>query len=43
MELSRLTSLDPRVVWPHEAQDFTPWLLDNAEHLATALGIGLPP
>ena len=41
MELSRLTSVDPRVVWPHEAQDFTPWLLDNAEHLATALGIDL--
>jgi hypothetical protein len=41
MELSKLTSLDPRFVWPHEARDFTPWLLDNAEHLAASLGIDL--
>jgi hypothetical protein len=41
MELSKLTPMDPRQVWPHEAHDFTPWLLDNAEHLAVALGIDL--
>jgi hypothetical protein len=40
-QLGRLESLDPRVVWPHEAQDFTPWLLQNADALADALGIDL--
>lgn len=37
--LSRLTALDPRQIWAHEAHDFTPWLLDNADALGTALGI----
>jgi hypothetical protein len=39
--LSRLTLVDPRTVWPHEAHDFTPWLLANADHLADVLGIEL--
>jgi hypothetical protein len=40
-ELSRLTQLDPREVWAHEAHEFTPWLLANSEHLAEVLGIDL--
>ena len=40
-ELSKLTQLDPREVWLHEAHQFTPWLLENAEHLAEVLGIDL--
>jgi hypothetical protein len=40
-ELSRLTTLDARDVWKHEAHGFTPWLLENAEHLAEVLGIDL--
>jgi hypothetical protein len=36
-----LEQLDPRSVWQHEAQDFTPWLLENAAVLAEALGIDL--
>jgi len=40
-ELGRLESIDPRSVWQHEARDFTPWLLDNADVLADALGIDL--
>jgi hypothetical protein len=40
-ELGRLEHLDPRKVWEHEAHHFTPWLLDNAEVLADALGIEL--
>lgn len=39
--LGRLESLDPRHVWPHEAHDFTPWLLSNAEALAEVLGIDM--
>ena len=39
--LSKLTSVDPRSVWPHEAHDFTPWLLENADRLAEVLGIEL--
>ena len=39
--LGRLQALDPRSVWSHEAHDFTPWLLENADALAEALGIDL--
>jgi hypothetical protein len=41
VKLSRLQALDPRSVWPHEAHDFTPWLLENADALAEALGLDL--
>jgi hypothetical protein len=41
LELGKLEAVDPRLVWPHEAHDFTPWLLDNAERLSEALGIDL--
>lgn len=40
-ELSRLTPVNPRDVWPHEAQDFTPWLLENADALGEALQIDI--
>ena len=39
--LGRLQALDPRSVWSHEAHDFTPWLLANADALAEALSIDL--
>ena len=39
--LSKLTLVDPRTVWPHEAHDFTPWLLAHSDHLAEVLGIEL--
>jgi hypothetical protein len=41
LELGRLQSIDLRDVWRHEAYDFTPWLLGNADVLAGALGIDL--
>lgn len=41
MQLGRLQSLDPRSVWIHEAHNFTPWLLDNADALAEVLGIDI--
>ena len=39
--LGRLEQVDPRSVWRHEALNFTPWLLENADRLAEALGIEL--
>lgn len=41
MELGRLEPVAAREVWVHEARDFTPWLLANADRLADALGIEL--
>jgi hypothetical protein len=41
VDVSRLTAVDAREVWPSEAADFTPWLRDNADALADALGIDL--
>jgi hypothetical protein len=39
--LSKLVQLDPREVWTHEAHDFTPWLLANADALGEILGIDI--
>jgi Domain of unknown function (DUF4268) len=41
VDLGRLERVDPRLVWIHEAHDFTPWLLKNGDRLAEALGIDL--
>lgn len=41
LELGSLEPLDPRDIWPHEAHDFTPWLLTNAETLGRVLGLDL--
>lgn len=41
MELGRLEDVEIRTVWEHEARDFTPWLLEHADHLAETLGIDL--
>ena len=40
-ELGTLERVEPSSLWNHEAHDFTPWLLANAEGLADALGIDL--
>jgi hypothetical protein len=39
IELGRLEHVGPRLVWEHEAHDFTSWLLANADRLSEALGI----
>lgn len=39
--VARLEAVDLREVWHHEAHHFTPWLLNNADTLAEALGMEL--
>jgi hypothetical protein len=39
--LGRLTTVPPRDVWTHEARDFTPWLLQNADVLSDLLRMDL--
>lgn len=39
--LDRLQIIPPREIWPHEALDFTPWLLQNVDVLSDLLGMDL--
>ena len=39
--VAKLVRLDTRQVWQREAGEFTPWLADNLDALAEALGIDL--
>ncbi len=39
--LGRLSAVAPREVWAHEAQGFTPWLLQNVDVLNDLLGMDL--
>ena len=39
--LARIERIDPRNVWPNEAQDFTPWLASHIDQLGEALGLEL--
>lgn len=41
MEFGELTRVAVSEVWPHEAHHFTPWLADNLDRLAKAIGIPL--
>ena len=41
MEFGELTHVAVNEVWPHEAHHFTPWLADNLDRLAEAIGIPL--
>ncbi|MXY21713.1 MAG: hypothetical protein F4Y49_10315 [Dehalococcoidia bacterium] len=42
-EFGTLESVDLREAWPHEAHNFTPWLADNLDRLADAIGMPLEP
>ena len=39
--IGRLRAVPAREVWRHEALDFTPWLLDNADVLSEVIGLDL--
>jgi hypothetical protein len=39
--LGKLLQVNPRTIWPNEATVFTPWLADNIQDLAAALGLEL--
>ena len=41
IELGRVEAVLPREIWPHEALNFTPWLLDNVDVLSDLLGMDL--
>ncbi|MEY4533680.1 MAG: hypothetical protein RI926_1449 [Actinomycetota bacterium] len=40
-QLGTLKTVDLRTIWKKEDRDFTPWLLDNSDRLAEALGIDI--
>ena len=39
--IGSLQRVDLREVWPHEAQDFTPWLEENIDVLNNAIDLSL--
>lgn len=39
--LGKITTVNVRTIWKHEAQDFTPWLYNHIQELSDALGIDL--
>lgn len=40
-KLGRLTKLNVRNKWPHEAKNFTPWLSESLQQLSSVLGLSL--
>ena len=40
-EFDHFRRIELRDIWPHEAQDFTPWLAENLVFIAEALGMDL--
>ena len=41
IDLASIERVGLRDVWPHEADDFTPWLAENISRLGEALGLDL--
>ena len=37
----KIYKVDPRSIWKHEANDFTPWLAENIAELGEAIGFEL--
>ena len=40
-ELGTIEQVDMRLIWPHEAHDFTPWLANRLDLLGDPLGMEL--
>jgi hypothetical protein len=40
-EFESIEKVDPRLIWSHEAHEFTPWLADNLNKLGDAIGLEL--
>ncbi len=43
LEFGDLKDVELREVWNHEAKEFTPWLSENIDRLATAVGLRMEP
>ena len=41
LDLGSIENVNPRNVWPNEANDFTPWLANHVDLLAAALGLDI--
>ena len=41
MEFGELVDVDLREAWPHEANDFTPWLAENLQRLSQVIDVDL--
>ena len=41
MEFGELKDVPLREAWPHEADDFTPWLADNLHRLSQVIGVDM--
>ena len=41
MKLIKQKQINPRKMWPNEAQDFTPWLAENISELGEKIGMEL--
>ena len=40
-EIGKLTEVSPRVAWPNETQNLTPWLCDHLDQLGEVIGLQL--
>jgi len=40
-DFGEIKSVDIRELWPNEARDFTPWLVENIDRLSNTLGMDL--
>ena len=41
MKLIKQKQISPRTMWPNEAQNFTPWLVENISELGEKIGMEL--